>query len=531
MLLGVIAPNIGLSFTEDIGLWGRITNFLLPLGVIWLLTSITPKIGATVLVCIPLYAFGAFQLVLLSLHGKGVIAVDMFLNLVTTNTREASELLGNIIPALICIAVYFIPLIGGGIYAFCHRIMLPPSFLRRSKRIALSITGGGLVALAGSYVFNPSYTVADDLYPVNIAYNIFLAGQRSARSLHQHTTSAGYKYYPLTTHHPDQKEIYVLVIGETSRAANWQLAGYSRRTTPRLSGEPGLIFFNNALSESNTTHKSVPMLLSPVSAETFDSEIHRVKSMISGFKEAGFHTAFLSNQLPNHSYIDYFGYEADTTLFVRQHMPYLMRFNDRLLLPALHDVLSQDHEKLLIVLHSYGSHFNYLDRYNEDEAVFKPDRYENACQSHRKELVNAYDNTILATDHFLSDVIKEVQDKDCVSAVIFTSDHGEDIYDDGGSFLHASPTPSFHQLHVPFFIWLSPGYDEAYPDIRRILKSHTDAPLSTSRAFTPTAMNIAGIKSDKINETDAISSSTYSPRRRIYLNDHNEAVLLSDILP
>ena len=40
-----------------------------------------------------------------------VIAVDMFLNLATTNVTEASELLNNLWPAIILVCVIYIPTI------------------------------------------------------------------------------------------------------------------------------------------------------------------------------------------------------------------------------------------------------------------------------------------------------------------------------------------------------------------------------------------------------------------------------------
>ena len=57
-----------------------------------------------------------------------------------------------------------------------------------------------------------------------------------------------------------------MVVGETSRACNWSIYGYGRNTNPELLNTDGLTAFNRVLTESNTTHKSAPMLLSPVSA-------------------------------------------------------------------------------------------------------------------------------------------------------------------------------------------------------------------------------------------------------------------------
>ena len=108
-----------------------------------------------------------------------------------------------------------------------------------------------------------------------------------------------------------------MVVGETSRALNWSLYDYDRDTNPELSKIEGVTSFCHVLTESNTTHKSVPMLLSPVSAQNFDSIYYR-KSIITAFKEAGFQTAFFSNQRYNHSFIDFFGMEADTYDFIKE---------------------------------------------------------------------------------------------------------------------------------------------------------------------------------------------------------------------
>ena len=47
------------------------------------------------------------QLVLLYLFGQSVIAVDMYLNLTSSNASEASELLGNIILVIGCVFFFY----------------------------------------------------------------------------------------------------------------------------------------------------------------------------------------------------------------------------------------------------------------------------------------------------------------------------------------------------------------------------------------------------------------------------------------
>ena len=50
-------------------------------------------------------------MVLVYLYGNGVIAVDMFLNLVTTNPGEAMELLDNLVPAVAGVFILYLPLL------------------------------------------------------------------------------------------------------------------------------------------------------------------------------------------------------------------------------------------------------------------------------------------------------------------------------------------------------------------------------------------------------------------------------------
>ena len=86
------------------------------------------------------------------------------------------------------------------------------------------------------------------------------------------------------------------MIGEASRAANWELYGYDRPTNPRLKAlGDEIVVFRNMLTQSNTTHKSVPMILSSVRTNEHD-ELFRRKGLPALFNEAGFRTWFLSNQ-------------------------------------------------------------------------------------------------------------------------------------------------------------------------------------------------------------------------------------------
>lgn len=511
-----------LSFSEQLSVVAALTNVLLPLGIIGIAATLSKRIGVTVFASFPFIFFAAFQIVLLLLYGGGIISVDMFLNLLTTNDTEVEELLGRMLLDLLVVFTLYIPLLAAGCFCIVRRCFLPADFLSRNRKIFSGVMVLGVIGLCGCYRFDSEYSAKQDLYPVNIGYNLYLTKIRNDQTRNYLETSAGYKFNVRATHDAGQEETYVVVIGETSRAYSWELFGYKRPTNPLLSKRDDLIIAGKAYSESNTTHKSVPMLLSVVNAQSYDGELYKVKSLITAFREAGFHTAFLSNQMPNHSYIDYFGSEADTTIFVKLRDGADGCATDDVLLGYVDQCLKSRYKKQLIVVHTYGSHFNYRERYSDRDRVFLPDDYSEASLQSRPEMLNAYDNSIIATDRFLNSIICMMERRKGVSAMFYTSDHGEDIFEDGKRFLHASPAPSENQLHVPLIAWLSDEYVGGYPGACRTLKENFRKHISTSRSFCPTIISVGGIVSEKVNSSDDVAAPDYKEKDLYYLDDHNE---------
>lgn len=530
-LLTLIVPNAVLSITEHLGLWSSIANVALPLGIYGLVASLSTKIGRTVWLMFPFIFLAAFQMVLLGLYGRSVIAVDMFLNVLTTNASEAGELLNSLWPWIGLVCILYLPsLILAGVIIARNGFMTRP-FQGYARRISAAIAAVGVIGLIGAYASPRPYAVTDDLYPLNAAYNIYLAADRSVKTARYHSTSASFTFDAVAEHSDSVRELYVMIIGETSRAADWQLSGYERPTNPRLSRRSDIFAAPQAYSESNTTHKSVPMLLSTLDASTFDADIYRVKSVITAFKEAGFATAFLSNQRRNHSFIDFFGEEADTTLFVRDSEDYDPSQGDFTLIPEMERIIAQANPKQLIVLHTYGSHFNYIDRYGKEDELFLPTDYDEAMPDYRPELVNAYDNSIVATDRLLDTIITRLESVPGQSWMIYASDHGEDIFDNGSHrFLHASPMPSETQVRVPMVIWLSPTYRLSHPRETHAMRDNMAKVVSSSRSYTPTALSLGGIATPRLDLSASLAREEYRPVSLIYLNDHNKSVSLISML-
>lgn len=550
-VVALLLPNIALCYTECLAPWACGVNVLLPLSLYMLFFSVAKRPGKMIWWAFIFVFFAAFQLVLLYLFGTGVIAVDMFLNLVTTNPGEAMELLDNLAPAVVGVFVVYLPLLILGGVNIRRDSRLSVSFQQRVRHWAMQIGAIGLFCLLASYLVVDDYRMRNQLYPVNICYNLYLAFERNAASENYREASRDFKFDARSEHSATAPEVYVMVVGETARAHNFSLYGYPRNTNPLLSKTPGIKAFPNVTTQSNTTHKSVPMLLSAASAEDFERLFHE-KGILAAFKEAGFHTVFISNQLPNHSFIDFLGEQADEHYFLKKEDASQGNHYDEDLLQKLDEILpladasSSAHyhyryRKLFVVLHSYGSHFNYQERYPRSFAYFKPDSRSEAKSENRRDLLNAYDNTIRYTDYILHGIIERLQKWEGVqtktdevydqptSAMLYTSDHGENIFDDERClFLHAAPKASDYELHVPFIIWTSAGFSKQYPDILKALGENRSKQVQSSLSAFHTMLGIGGIQTRYRLDEYSVASGKYHPTKLLYLDDHDEAIPQED---
>lgn len=550
-VVALLLPNIALCYTECLTPWACGVNVLLPLSLYMLFFSAAKRPGKMIWWAFIFVFFAAFQLVLLYLFGTGVIAVDMFLNLVTTNPGEAMELLDNLAPAVVGVFVVYLPLLILGGVNIRRDSRLSVSFQQRVRHWAMQIGAIGLFCLLASYLVVDDYRMRNQLYPVNICYNLYLAFERNAASENYKEASRNFKFDARCEHSATAPEVYVMVVGETARAHNFSLYGYPRNTNPLLSKTPGIKAFPNVTTQSNTTHKSVPMLLSAASAEDFERLFHE-KGILAAFKEAGFHTVFISNQLPNHSFIDFLGEQADEHYFLKKEDALQGNHYDEDLLQKLDEILPKAdasssahyhyrYRKLFVVLHSYGSHFNYQERYPRSFAYFKPDSRSEAKSENRRDLLNAYDNTIRYTDYILHGIIKRLQKWEKVqaktdgvycqptSAMLYTSDHGENIFDDDRHlFLHAAPKASDYELHVPFIIWTSDGFSKQYPDILKALGENRSKQVQSSLSAFHTMLGIGGIQTRYRLDEYSVASDKYHPLKLLYLDDHDEAIPQED---
>lgn len=522
-----IIPNLVLFFTEPLpGLIGLASVFL-PLSLLMCVLLLASKPGIVMWLLVPKVILDGGQLVLLYLFGESVIAVDMFLNLTSSNASEASELLSNIFIVISCVFFFYtLPTLILMFHSTILKNKLPVAFRWKwAKRGGLLFIVSLLVCLS-SPLLDYNFSFKNDVYPGNALYNLSFAIGKSKKNTNYKKTSADFMFNSVKTEKAEGKrEVYVLVVGETGRAMEWSLYGYERETTPNLQKLPNLIYYRDAITQSNNTHKSVPVILSAASAENYEI-LYEQKSVVSAFKEAGFKTVVIANQKLTTSIIECFYREADTFIDMSSFNTgsYLKSLHDDALLPYLEKELTQSDDNLFIVLHTYGSHFNYYERYPREFSIFTPDKADGIRAALKKELRNAYDNTICYTDYVLSEIIKRLDQSNTCAALAYLSDHGEDIFDDKRNrYLHASPIPTYYQLHIPYIYWFSEDYKACFPEKYEWMENHVKLPVSTNSLFH-TLLDVASIRTDISDMSYALSSEEFEVRDRMYLGDHDNPV-------
>jgi lipid A ethanolaminephosphotransferase len=388
----------------------------------------------------------------------------MLRNVLRTDLHEAGELLGlSLIWHLLLYAV--LPLL------VLWRVQLVVWSWKRAllTRLGLVVAALGVLVAALLSVYQPLSSLMRNhkelrylITPANVLWSVAAVAGADAKARSVPRQAIGLDAKPGPSWATRTRPLLVvLVVGETARAANWGLSGYTRQTTPELARLP-VINFPQATSCGTNTETSVPCLFAPVGRRDYDeATIRGSESLLHVLARAGVGVTWRDNQsgckgtcdgLPTQSVLD-----INPAGLCRDG-----RCLDEGLLHGLPDMLRQARGTQLLVLHQLGNHGpSYFRRYPPAFERFTP-----ACQSDdlrtcsRQEIVNAYDNALLYTDHVLAMLIGQLQASAATldSAVLYVSDHGESL-GENNLYLHGLPyaiAPDV-QKQVPMVMWFSDG--------------------------------------------------------------------------
>lgn len=347
--------------------------------------------------------------------------------------------------------------------------------------LGLFVGGGGVAAVCLALMFQDFASLMRNhkeiryqINPLNSIYALVRLGMDQRPTAPQTLTPIGADAR-LGASYVQQKQapVFVLVVGETARAANFSLGGYGqnqgqnqgRDTTPVLrvmqaAGE--LHYFSNVTSCGTHTQASVPCIFSHHGKEAHESSKARFENLLDVLQRAGLAVVWLDNQSGCKGVCDRVPH-MDTRALKDARYCGSGECLDEIMLSVLEQQIAAlpDERKangVVVVMHQMGSHGPaYYKRSPSEHKAFLPECSSNALPDcSRETLINAYDNSIRYTDYFLGQTVQWLKRQQGASAMLYVSDHGESL-GEKNLYLHGMPyalAPDV-QKQVPMVLWLS----------------------------------------------------------------------------
>jgi len=326
--------------------------------------------------------------------------------------------------------------------------------------------------------------------PANFIYSLGRNAANDARGAALPRVALGTDARSLLPADPQRRpRVFVLVLGETARAANFSLFDYPRQTNPELAALD-IVAFSDVTSCGTSTEVSVPCMFSRQGRAAYDEQqIRRSEGVLHVLARAGYDVQWLDNQSGCKGVCD--GPGITFRKLDAAYAPDLCHGEDcldEILVRALGEQLAGVTRDTVFVLHTIGNHGPaYYRRYPDAFRRFLPDcRTAELRDCSREEVVNAFDNALLYTDHVVASMIGTLQQASSRldAALLYVSDHGESL-GEGGLYLHGLPwsiAPRV-QTHVPMVLWISAGFAAAADLDMACLKKRAAEPLSHDNLF------------------------------------------------
>ena len=429
-----------------------------------------------------------------------VIDATMMANVLNTDAREVRDLLSW--PLGLCLLLIgLLP----AVWLLRQDIVRRPLWSQAWRNLLSSLAALVLLALVTLAVYQDLASLMRNhkevrylVNPLNVLYGSgkILANQlpRARRSLQ----AIGEDVRPGPSYAGQQRApLVLLVVGETARAANFSLGGYARKTNPeleQLQKEGGLAYFSAVRSCGTNTQASVPCMFSHLGKKAFESGNQPFENLLDVLQRAGLAVLWLDNQSGCKGLCARVS-QADTRNLEIPGLCAGGECQDEVLLRGLDERIAaldpvRRARGVVVVMHQMGSHGPaYYRRAPAAYKKFLPECASNTLQDcPREHLVNAYDNSLVYTDHVLSEIVRWLDQKSregkVDTALVYVSDHGESL-GEYNLYLHGLPyaiAPDF-QTHVPMLAWLS-GAMQKRTGIRvDCLRQNASVPLSHDNLF------------------------------------------------
>jgi len=264
----------------------------------------------------------------------------------------------------------------------------------------------------------------------------------------------------------------VLIVDESLRADHLSVNGYARATTPHLEAiSKAEDFFHNwgvAVPGATCSNISNGLLGTGARIEPGSLDgIYRHPTMFQYARAMGYRTFYIDVQTSylwngiGQNDLVYIDEWFKSTEFGEDNLNSDFRAAERL------HAITANSTGSFIVLNKRGVHFLYESNYPPAAAVWMPTPARPAdYESHPELTTNAYDNAILYNvDGFFRRLFPEagrMNEYTRATVFLYTSDHGETLYEDGSRVTHCSGTRQETRVPLIIFGQLPVAVDTAY---------------------------------------------------------------------
>ena len=456
-------------------------------------------------------------------------SAEMLATLGATNPRETYEYLGYaLLPILLCVA-------GGLLIALLAAWWSWRSGIRwkHSTRnwilaiylivplvcsaifFAINAKSSRAKLIYGELAANDLYQSFEYGYPFGLVPRIVQYREEWTKMRHDAAKVDAFTFHAHRVTGTTKRQIYVLVIGESSRRNRWQLFGYQRETNPELTKVSNLVPIPDMVTSWPLTLGAVPLILTRKPPADFE-QLWKEASILRAMQESGFDTYWISNQYPVgffDSPIAIYAYQAHHISFHNYASLTTPGGYDEDLLQPLRNALKESRGDLFIVLHMMGSHDEYDFRYPSIFKYFRPTMTDpEKVGSSYDRTGNSYDNTIRYTDYVLSSVIDTLRGTDTVTAMLYESDHGEDLATPDCK-LSGHGNGSIYDYQVPAFFWYSNEYAQTFPERIAALRNNASQHVLSADTFE-SLIDMAGLRIPDHDSTRSLFSTKWRYRPR-----------------
>ncbi|WP_165021368.1 sulfatase-like hydrolase/transferase [Dysgonomonas sp. ZJ279] len=318
------------------------------------------------------------------------------------------------------------------------------------------------------------------------------------------------------THQDSLPQTIVIVIGESLTKRHMSLYGYARNTNPLLSNlvkNDQLHVYTDVVSPQVHT---IPVMRSLLTMSDLEHPEYFTKypSLFELFNRADYDTYLISNQEFSEKYRS--SYDVLLTLAKNKYNVAQHKQHDDVVLDTFHEILdNQTIKNRLIVIHLIGNHMAYEFRYPKEYIVFN-NANDNLVDTaifrdkQAKKTIDKYDNSVLYNDFIINSVIKSLEGlQNQKTAMIYLSDHGEELYDYREFAGHAYEKVSPPMCEIPFMVWMSDNYKKNRSD----LVLDINRPYST-QDFIYTISDMSGLEYEGYDDSRSLFSTHFEPKER-----------------